>query len=140
MIFKPHEIDFLKRSLLGRLATSQPDGTLQNNPVAFTYNDDLETIDIAGYGMSKSQKYRNILHHNKVSFVVDDIVSIDPWRIRCLEIRGTAEQVRKPPQPGRSIGELDDVIIRVTPGRIISFGIDDVDTEAHQLKMDSRTV
>jgi hypothetical protein len=39
----------------GRLATTQRDGTLQNNRVDFTYNEELATIDIAGYRISKSQ-------------------------------------------------------------------------------------
>ena len=42
--------------------------------------------------MSKSQKFRNVARNPKVAFVVDDITSRDPWRVRCLEIRGTAEQ------------------------------------------------
>ena len=85
----------------------------------------LGTIDIAGYRMSKSQKYRNIAHNNKVAFVVDDITSRDPWRVRCLEIRGTADQAEAPPSRGAAGDELDTAIIRVTPRLIISFGIDD---------------
>ena len=100
MTFKPHEIDFLRQADLGRLATVQRDGTPQNSPVGFAYNDQLGTIDIAGYRMSQSQKFRNIAHNNKVAFVVDDITSRDPWRVRCLEIRGTAEQAEIAPSRG----------------------------------------
>jgi pyridoxamine 5'-phosphate oxidase family protein len=140
MTFKPHEIEFLRQAELGRLATVQRDGTPQNSPVGFTYNDELGTIDIAGYQMSKSQKYRNIAHHPKVAFVVDDITSRDPWRVRCLEIRGTAEQVDIEPAVGAAGDQLDTAIIRVTPTRIISFGIDDQDTEPHRLAADIRDV
>jgi PPOX class F420-dependent enzyme/OxyR family protein len=94
MTFKPHELDFLRQADLGRLATIQPDGSPQNSPVGFTYNESLGTIDIAGYRMSKSQKFRNIARNDKVAFVVDDITSRDPWRVRCLEIRGTADRPR----------------------------------------------
>ena len=90
--------------------------------------------------MAKSQKYRNIAHNNKVAFVVDDITSRDPWRVRCLEIRGTAEQAQIPASRGAAGDELDTAIIRVTPRRIISFGIDDQDTEPHQLTADIRDV
>ena len=83
------------------MATIQPDGTPQNSPVGFTYNEELGTIDIAGYQMSKSQKFRNIAHNDKVAFVVDDITSRDPWRVRCLEIRGTAEQAEIAPSRRR---------------------------------------
>src|SRR3954463_8565586 len=92
MVFKPHEITYLRAADLGRLATIQPNGTPQVSPVGFTYNDELQTIDIAGYRMSQSQKFRNIAANDKVAFVVDDIASRDPWRVRCLEIRGVAEQ------------------------------------------------
>ena len=51
--------------------------------------------------MSKSQKFRNIARNDKVALVVDDITSRDPWRVRCLEIRGTAEQAEIAPSHGR---------------------------------------
>ena len=140
MTFKPYEIDFLRQADLGRLATVQRDGTPQNSPVGFAYNDQLGTIDIAGYRMSQSQKFRNIAHNNKVAFVVDDITSRDPWRVRCLEIRGTAEQAEIAPSRGAAGDELESAIIRVTPGRIISFGIDDQVSEPHQLVPDIRDV
>jgi len=129
MIFKPHEIAYLRAAELGRLATVQPNGSPQVSPVGFTYNQDLQTVDISGYRMSQSRKFRNIATNNKVAFVVDDIASRDPWRVRCLEIRGTAEQVA-----------LDSAIIRITPQRVISFGIDDTDTEPHLLTPDKRNV
>ncbi|MGV9802667.1 PPOX class F420-dependent oxidoreductase [Mycobacterium sp. NPDC003449] len=140
MTFKPYEIAFLNETDLGRLATVQPDGTPQNSPVGFTFNEQLGTIDIAGYRMSHSQKFRNIAGNDKVAFVVDDITSRDPWRVRCLEIRGTAEQALVPAGTGGAGDELDTAIIRVTPHKIISFGINDQVTEPHQLVADIRTV
>ncbi|MDO3635174.1 PPOX class F420-dependent oxidoreductase [Mycolicibacterium arseniciresistens] len=138
MMFKPREIAFLREADLGRLATIQSDGTPQNSPVGFTYNDELGTIDIAGYRMSRSQKFRNIAHHPGVAFVVDDIYSRDPWRVRCLEIRGSAEQAQAG-TAGSGDG-LDPAIIRVHPRRIISFGIDDTETAPHDLVADIRDV
>jgi pyridoxamine 5'-phosphate oxidase family protein len=140
MTFRPHEIEFLRGTALGRLATIQPNGTLQNSPVGFTFNEPLGTSDIFGFNMSKSQKYRNIAHNDKVAFVVDDITSCDPWRVRCLEIRGTAEQAEIPASRGAAGDELDTAIIRITPRRIISYGIDDQESEPHQLKADIRDV
>ncbi|MGY4709522.1 PPOX class F420-dependent oxidoreductase [Mycolicibacterium sp. CBM1] len=129
--FKAHEIEFLASADLGRLATAQPDGTLQNSPVGFSYNAELATIDVIGHNMAKSRKFRNIAANNTVAFVVDDIVSHDPWRVRCLEIRGTAQQAQD------ATGEA---LIRITPKRVISFGIDDTETEPHELVPDSRDV
>ncbi|MGK2880067.1 MAG: PPOX class F420-dependent oxidoreductase [Mycobacterium sp.] len=137
MTFKPYEIAYLEQTDLGRLATVQKDGTPQNSPIGFTYNTELGTIDVGGFQMSKSQKYKNLRHNNKVALVVDDLYSRDPWRVRCLEIRGTAEQV---PDGGQGGGGMDPAIIRITPTRIISFGIDNPDTPPHELVPDIRDV
>ena len=130
MVFAPSEIAYLTGQRLGRLATVQEDGTLQVSPVGFSYNADTETIDIRGYNLAKSQKYRNIGHNGRAAFVVDDVPSVDPWRVRCVEIRGVAE----------AIDEGGGPLIRIHPKRIISFGIDEPDTEAHQLTANRRNV
>jgi pyridoxamine 5'-phosphate oxidase family protein len=141
MIFKPREIAYLQAARLGRLATIAPNGSPQASPVGFTYNEQLETIDISGYRMSQSQKFRNIATNDKVAFVVDDIASRNPWRVRCLEIRGTAEQATAAEgQLGAAGDGLDSAIIRITPRRIISFGLDDAETEPHLLTPDRRNV
>lgn len=141
MLFKSHEIEFMKGADLARLATVRPDGTPQNSPVGFTYNEELGTLDIHGYRMSKSKKFRNLASNNAVALVIDDIASRNPWRVRCLEIRGTGEQAEsgeKRTEPNND--EIDTAIIRITPRRIISFGIDDTETEPHKLAFDSRDV
>ena len=55
-----------------------------------------------------------------VAFVVDDIASVDPWVVRGVEIRGTAEALTDvdPPRP-----TMSREIIRITPRRIISWGL-----------------
>ncbi|PRC47671.1 PPOX class F420-dependent oxidoreductase, partial [Mycobacterium sp. ITM-2017-0098] len=60
MTFTASEIEFMAQADLGRLATIQPDGTPQNSPVGFTYNEQLGTIDVGGYEMAKSRKFRNV--------------------------------------------------------------------------------
>lgn len=120
-IFTDGELAYLDSQRLGRLATVQPDGTLQNNPVGFYHNAALETIDMARRDMANSQKFKNVTRSPKVAFVVDDIASINPWRVRCLEIRGRAEAVVDPTD---SAVPFPSAIIRVHPNRIISFGID----------------
>ncbi|SNY53774.1 PPOX class F420-dependent oxidoreductase [Paractinoplanes atraurantiacus] len=124
MPFTEIELAYLQAQPLGRLATLRPDGTLQNSPVGFRVDAAAGTIDIPGYGMSGSRKYRNVAANGQVAFVVDDVPSVDPWRVRCVEIRGTAE----------AIGE----IIRIHPRRIISFGLDQPDADAHDLVVNSR--
>jgi pyridoxamine 5'-phosphate oxidase family protein len=118
------ELAYLGTQRLGRLATVQPDGTLQVNPVGFRYNHRAGTIDIGGFNMASSRKFRNVADNGRVAFVVDDIASIDPWRVRCLEIRGHAEAIAA---PADSAAPIDGAIIRIHPARIISFGMDDPD-------------
>jgi pyridoxamine 5'-phosphate oxidase family protein len=120
-IFAERELDYLREQRLGRLATVRPDGTVQNNPVGFGYNERLGTIDVGGHDMAASRKFRNVAAGSPVAFVVDDIASLDPWTVRCLEIRGDAEALTEPDASAAPIG---GPIIRIRPRRIISFGID----------------
>ncbi len=128
MIFTDSELAYLKSQRLGRIATQKPNGTLQNSPVGFTVNAD-GTIDIAGYRMSKSRKYRNVADNGRVALVVDDLASVDPWRVRCVEIRGRAEAIPATADSG--------ALIRIHPERVISFGHDE-DRAAHSLTVNSR--
>ena len=137
--FTSDEADYLTDQRLGRLATEAPDGTLQVSPVGFSHNAALGTIDIVGFNMAKSKKYRNVLANGRVAFVVDDIVSTDPWRVRCLEIRGVGECV-EPNAAANADGGLDGALIRIHPRRIISFGLDKADIEPHQMVASRRTV
>jgi len=114
-------IAYLQSQRLGRLATVDGDGAPQNNPVGFRYNDELGTIDIGGRDMGASRKFRNVAGNPKVAFVVDDLASVQPWRPRCVEIRGRAEALRD--VAGQPSG-LSAEIIRVYPERVISFGLD----------------
>ena len=97
---------FLARQPLGHLATIGPDGTPQVKPLGFTYNAALGTIDIAGFNMAGSAKYRNIPANPRVAFVVDEVTEASMEGAHFLEIRGTAEAVtgerlgRRPPGGG----------------------------------------
>jgi len=131
-LFTDVELDYLKTQRLGRLATQKPDGTLQNSPVGFRYNEQDRSIDIYGYRMEASRKFRNVAHNGRVAFVVDDLASVDPWRVRCVEIRGRAEAVAADGQR--------PALIRIHPQRIISFGLAQPDADAHQLQVHARDV
>lgn len=137
MSFSELEITYLRSQRLGRLATARPDGTLQVSPVGFAYNAALGAIDVMGYGMEKSWKYRNVAANGRVAFVVDDVPSVDPWRVRCLEIRGCGEAIAT---PADSAYGTTAPIIRILPERIIAFGLEQADVEPHQLRPNSRNV
>jgi pyridoxamine 5'-phosphate oxidase family protein len=137
MSFSPPELAYLSSQTLGRLATMQPDGTLQVSPVGFVYNAELDTFDISGYTLSSSRKFRNVADNGRVAFVVDDVASFDPFRVRCLEIRGQAEAIASTGDSGEGV---DDALIRIHPERIISFGIDVPDQEPHAMTPHNRDV
>ena len=139
MSFTDAELEYLAGQRLGRLATAQPDGTLQVSPVGFRYNAATGTIDIGGYNMASSRKFRNVAANGRVAFVVDDVASTDPWRVRCLEIRGDGEALT---DPSDGASQLDGPIIRIHPRRIISFGLQpaDLEREPHTLTADIRNV
>jgi pyridoxamine 5'-phosphate oxidase family protein len=129
------EIGYLQEQGLGRLATLQPDGSPQVKPVGFRYNPDLGTIDISGFGMSASQKFRNVSRDGRAALVVDDIASTQPWRVRFLEIRGNAEAVEGAASPP---GLPDASLIRIRPTRILSFGIEEPPGEPHLTRLRTR--
>jgi pyridoxamine 5'-phosphate oxidase family protein len=118
--FTQEELDYLHDQLLGRLATVDGSGEPQNNPVGFLIDEDAGQVLIGGLALARTRKFRNVAHHRHVAFVVDDLVSVDPWTVRGVEVRGTAEAVRDvdPPRPGMS-----REMIRITPRWIGSWGI-----------------
>ena len=121
--FTPNEIAYLNTQPLGRIATRHPDGTLQNSPVTFAYNQATDTIDISGHRMATSRKFRNVAANGRAGFVVDDLASTSPWRTRFLEIRGWAEAITADQAPD-SDPVVQGPFIRVHPTRVLAFGLD----------------
>jgi pyridoxamine 5'-phosphate oxidase family protein len=98
---------------LARIATIGNDGTPHVVPVGWTYNGELETIDVGGRQLEQSKKFRDVARRGRAAVVVDDLASTDPWRPRAVEVRGRAEAVEEP-----------EAIIRIYPERIVSWGLD----------------
>jgi pyridoxamine 5'-phosphate oxidase family protein len=130
MAFTDAETAYLGSQQLGRLATIQPDGSPQVKPVGFRVNPGLGTIDVTGFNLTSSQKFRNVRRNGQAALVVDDVASTDPWRVRFLEVRGTAE----------ALGDGVDggPLIRIRPSRILSFGVEEPPGEPHQTRLHAR--
>ena len=112
-IFTEAELAYLAGGQqLGRIATVGADGTPHVVPVTWIYNAVRETIDITGYELEQSKKFRDIERTGRAAIVVDDLESTDPWRPRGIEIRGRGEAISAPTP-----------LIRVHPERIISWGL-----------------
>jgi pyridoxamine 5'-phosphate oxidase family protein len=119
--FSHAEIDYLGSQRLGRLATVGKDGVPHVVPVAFRYNPDADTIDIGGHDFAKRKKFRDVKRTGVAALVVDDV--LPPWQPRAVEVRGEASTLET---GGKAIMEgFDDPIIRITPRRIVSWGLED---------------
>ncbi|MBA0046684.1 PPOX class F420-dependent oxidoreductase [Mycobacterium sp. NPDC050853] len=127
MAFTPGEQEFLRQQPIGRLCTIGPDGDPQIRPVGVHLGPGEGSIDIVGHALASTQKWRNVINNPRVAFIVDEVTSVTPPRARGVEIRGTAEVL---PGQGSTDGGLSGDVIRITPHRIISWGIDHPETRA----------
>jgi pyridoxamine 5'-phosphate oxidase family protein len=113
---------YLATQRLCRMATVDPSGQPQVNPVGFFLQED-GTILSGGLDLAATKRWRNLRTNPRLALVVDDLVSTDPWTVRGVEIRGEAELLTGPHDlaPGMS-----DELIRVHPRRVHSWGLDDL--------------
>lgn len=102
---------------IGRLATIGDGGQPRIAPVGFRSTGD-GSIAIRGHNLSATKKWGNVERNPRVSFVIDDLPSTDPWVARGVEIRGHAHTESQT----RPDGSIDEQII-VTPARIITWGL-----------------
>ncbi|MFD9033961.1 PPOX class F420-dependent oxidoreductase [Streptomyces sp. NPDC059567] len=117
--FSEDERAYLRTQRLARMATVDPDGQPQANPVGFFPQED-GTVLVGGLAMGRSKKWRNLQTNPKVALVVDDLASVRPWRVRGVEIRGVAELLVGPHELGPHFSEQ---VIRIHPRRIHSWGL-----------------
>ena len=95
-------------------------------PVGFRYNPEHETIDIGAHDFANRKKYRDVQRNPRVAFVVDDVKSFIPWRVREVEIRGAAEILET---GGETVIRFFDLeMFRIRPKRVVSWGLEQNDT------------
>jgi len=117
--FTDIELEYLKTQRLGGLATINKNGEPQIAPVTYLYNVELDTIDIGALHNGESQKFRNVARNGLASFVIDDV--LPPFQPCGIEIRGRAEALS---DGGQTISpDFSPALIRLTPGRIISWNL-----------------
>lgn len=112
-VFTPAEVQYLKSQPLMRFASASLSGRPDVAPVVFEVDgDDIVT---AGFDITHTVRYRNIQSNPRVSVVVDDLASVEPWSPRGIKIIGTAviEIVAGSPR------------FRISPSVIISWAIND---------------
>ena len=111
--FTPAEVQYLTTQPLMRFASASLTGRPDVAPVVFEVDgDDILT---AGFDITHTVRYRNIQTNPRVSVVVDDLASFDPWSPRGVKIIGTAviEEVNGSPR------------FRISPEVVISWAIND---------------
>jgi pyridoxamine 5'-phosphate oxidase family protein len=117
------EVSYLNGQRLGRLATVTADGHAHVVPTGFRLSDDATAIEIGGHRLAQRRPLylRNIEANPWVAFVVDDLVSMNPWTPRGVTVRGRAEILA---EGGERLGPgFDAALIRITPSKITSWGI-----------------
>jgi pyridoxamine 5'-phosphate oxidase family protein len=126
-VFTDNELEYLAGQRLGRIATVGADGQPHVVPTSFRYNAEHDAIDVGGLRMSQTKKLRDVERTGRASIVIDDV--LPPWQPRMIEVRGTAEVVAS---GGKVFGErFEDTIVRISPTRIVAFGIDSGDLSSN---------
>lgn len=117
MSFSDEEVAYLRSQPLARVSTVAPDGQPDVAPVGFEF--DGSYFYVGGHDPAKTRKFRNVDAGNtKVALVVDDLMSVDPWRPRFLRVYGTAELVEREGRFGTA------PYMRITPTVSWSFNLD----------------
>jgi pyridoxamine 5'-phosphate oxidase family protein len=125
--FTEAEISYLRSQRMARLATSSPSG--QPDVAAVTFGIEEDCIVSAGYDITKTVRYGNVLKNPRAVIVIDDLVTMDPWAPRGVKVRGDA-----------SIEEHDGGLrIRIVPKVIWSWSIN-VGVEGRFMSIERRDV
>ena len=112
--FTEAEAEYLSENFIGRVATASSSGEPHVVPVAYRF--DGSAIIFGGWDLARSLKFRNLMANDKVAFVVDDVVSINPWKVRGMEVKGIAKPVT---------AEDGVTMVSIIPLNIRSWGLRD---------------
>lgn len=92
MSFTDEEIAYLHSHPMGRLATVAADGQPDAVPLAVEFDGTFFWVGGAA-AVVHTRKFRNVAAgHHKVSLIIDDMPSFDPFIARGIRIYGYAEQ------------------------------------------------
>jgi pyridoxamine 5'-phosphate oxidase family protein len=120
-IFTEKELAYLQAQRLGRLATVDANGHPHVVPVGFRYNPESDTIEIGGHDIVETKKWRDAQRHERVAFVVDDV--LPPWQPRAIVTEADAELLEKGGE--QFPAGFDPQVMRLHPIKIIAWGLDE---------------
>lgn len=124
--FTESELEYLRSQPLMRFASASPSGKPDVAPVVFSV--DGGDILTAGFDITHTVRYKNVLANPRATLVIDDLASTNPWSPRGVKIMGVARIEEAPDGPR----------FRISPEVIISWGIND--TTPGIPKMERRVV
>lgn len=121
-MFTQQEQAYLRTQPLARVGTVAPGGQPDVDVVGFEF--DGARFYIGGHQVQTTRKYKNIVAGNrKVSLIIDDLKTRDPWQPRAIKIHGTAEVVEREGRFGL------DTYIAITPTVSWSWGIEEAQVQ-----------
>ncbi len=124
--FTDAERAYLDAQPLMRFATASPEGKPDVTPVVFSVEgDDIVT---AGFDITHTVRYKNVLVNPRATVVVDDLASVSPWSPRGVKVIGAVHVEEHESSPR----------FRISPQVIISWGVND--TTPGIPKMERRVV
>ena len=126
-VFTDGELEFLRSQRLARLATASIAGQADVSAVGFAVSGD--TIVSGGIDLTKTIRYRHLRENPQAAIVIDDLVSVDPWRPRGVKVRG----------PATIEDDGGRMRIRIRPHVVWSWGIN-IGTEKRFASVERRTV
>ncbi len=89
-MFSEPELAFLRTQRIARIATVAPDGQPTVDAVGFSF--DGTHFYVGGHNLQATRKYKNVVAGNtKVSLVIDDLKSMQPWLAQGIRVHGEAE-------------------------------------------------
>lgn len=116
-MFSKIEIAYLESQHLARLATVSSNGQPTADAVGFEF--DGARFYIGGLNLPATRKYKNVAAGNhKVSLIIDDLASVEPWRPRQIKVHGLAEIVERAGRFGHK------AYLAITPTVSWSFGLE----------------
>ena len=116
-MFSEKEIAYIKSQRLARIATASKQ--LQPDVAAVGFDFDGKYFYIGGLNLSKTLKFKNIRENPKVSLVIDDVESINPWTPRGVKIHGIADVTSRHGYVGTG------TYIRIKPEETWSWGVEE---------------
>lgn len=121
-MFSDEELTYLADQRLARIATVDSSGQPTVDVVGFAFDGDRFVV--GGRDLPATRKHRNVVAGNtKVSLIVDDLRSVDPWRPRGIRVFGTARAVTRDGMFGH--GDYLEIVPSITWSWGVVTGQDD---------------